>query len=244
MTTPAHDGYRLLGDAKEFQELRPHGHRLQLKRVLAIMAAFTVVGWAFLNFTSSTDQKGSNLGSSGSGNVFEASDSMKKCSANLYQPPPASPPSPVNLWASLTVTETADIQSWLEHPARNLNLSRGASSSAFDNIVYLIETFYPPKADALAHLANPDTIVPPTRYARVTIHHGGQKDPTVKDYLVGPLPVGKRTKMEELTAIYHRDIPYNARGFVNLLDLERAWEAVPSSLKDAIEVGISTLLSP
>ncbi|KAL0070216.1 hypothetical protein AAF712_002706 [Marasmius tenuissimus] len=235
MTAPAsaqsHNGYHLLGDAKELQELRPHGRRRQLKRVLVVLAAFAVVGWAFLNFTSSPDQ----AGNSGSENAFETSGSMKKCSPNLSRPPPASPPSPVNFWASLTVAETAEIQSWLEDPARNLNLSRATSSSSSDNIVYLIETFYPPKAEVLAHLANPATVDRPTHRARVTIHHGGQKDPTVKDYLVGPLPIGNETKMEELTSIYHRDIPYNARGFVNLLDLEKAWKAVPAALKDAIE---------
>ncbi|KAK1234331.1 hypothetical protein PQX77_002470 [Marasmius sp. AFHP31] len=233
MTAPAqsHNGYYLLGDAKELQELSPHGRRRQLKRVLAVLATFAVVGWAFLNFTSSPDQ----TDYSGSENAFEALGSMKKCSSDSSRPPPASPPSPVNFWASLTVAETAEIQSWLEDPARELNLSRAASSSSSDNIVYLIETFYPPKAEVLAHLADPDTVDRPTRRARVTIHHGGQKDPTVKDYLVGPLPVGNETKMEELTSIYHRDIPYNARGFVNLLDLEKAWKAVPAALRDAME---------
>ncbi|KAL0576592.1 hypothetical protein V5O48_005385 [Marasmius crinis-equi] len=190
-----------------------------------------VVGWAFMNLGSSSHP----IGLSDHPEVFEAPSPIEKCSSHSSRPPPASPPSPVNLWASLTIEETSEIQAWLEKPERNLNLTRAATSVPSDNVVYLIETFYPPKAKALAHLANPDAVSPPPRHARVTIHHGAQKEPTVKDYLVGPLPVGDGTKMEELTDIYHRDIPHHARGFVTVRELYDAMKAIKPDLRDAIE---------
>ncbi|EEB96477.1 hypothetical protein MPER_04384, partial [Moniliophthora perniciosa FA553] len=104
---------------------------------------------------------------------------------------------------------------WLEDPERNLNLTRASQSALSDNAIFNIEVYYPPKEDAIAHLSSPETINPPDRYARITIHHGAASEPVVKDYLVGPLPIRQQTTMRELTEIYHRDVPYNARGFIS-----------------------------
>ena len=121
------------------------------------------------------------------------------------------------MWASLTVPETSAIYAWLEAPERNLNLTRSRGSILTDNVVYGIETYYPPKSEALAYLENSAASPPPARFARVTIHHGGVEVPVVVDYLVGPLPVGPRTTIRPLKEIYHRDdIPLNARGFSNI----------------------------
>ena len=137
------------------------------------------------------------------------------CPSSL--PLAASPPVTLNLWASLTVPETSAIYAWLEAPERNLNLTRSRGSILTDNVVYGIETYYPPKSEALAYLENSAASPPPARFARVTIHHGGVEVPVVVDYLVGPLPVGPRTTIRPLKEIYHRDdIPFNARGFSNL----------------------------
>ena len=132
----------------------------------------------------------------------------------------ALPPVPLNLWASLTIPETEAIYTWLEAPERNLNLTRSRGSILNDNVVYGIETYYPPKSEALAYLENSAASPPPPRFARVTIHHGGVEVPTVVDYLVGPLPLGPRTAIRPLKEIYHRDdIPFNARGFADFDEL-------------------------
>lgn len=141
---------------------------------------------------------------------------LKQCAPSL--PPPAKPPAPVNLWASLTVAETTSIHSWLNEPERGLNLTSAETATLSDNHIFLIEVYRPTKAEAVKYLESPRDNLLPTKYARVTVQLGGLKieegGPVIKDYLVGPLPVGKSTTMRELKEIYHRDdIPYNARGF-------------------------------
>jgi hypothetical protein len=121
---------------------------------------------------------------------------------------------------------------WLTSPSLNLNLSLAETAQLNDNVLYHIEAFRPRKADALAYLADPGHVAPPERYARVTINHGAAKEPYIMDYLVGPLPQvsvkgnlreeERKTNMTmtELKDIYHRDdIPFNARGFVNMAEI-------------------------
>ena len=160
------------------------------------------------------------------------------CASSL--PLEASPPAPRNLWASLTVPETSSIYAWLAAPERNLNLTR--SSILTDNVVYGIETYYPPKSEALAYLENSAASPPPTRFARVTIHHGGVEVPAVVDYLVGPLPVGPRTTIRPLKEIYHRDnIPFNARGFVDIEEISGFLALETAPIAYVMEVGICRL---
>ena len=167
------------------------------------------------------------------------SDKTSHCASSL--PPRALPPVPVNLWAPLTIQETSAIYTWLEAPGRNLNLTRSGGFVVTDNVVYGIETYYPPKAEALAYLENSATSPPPPKFARVTIHHGGVQVPTVVDYLVGPLPVGPRTNIRLLKEIYHRDdIPFNARGFCEgeELDISLLLAREIAPIAHAMEVGV------
>ncbi|THU91038.1 amine oxidase catalytic domain-containing protein [Dendrothele bispora CBS 962.96] len=159
---------------------------------------------------------------------------LQQCKSPLAQD--ASPPSPVNLWASLTTSETSSIQAWLGAPERQLNLTPAAESTLSDNTIFLIESYYPSKADALAHLSSPNTVSPPDRFARVTIHHGGDSEPSIKDYLVGPLPISEQTTMAPLTDIYRRDLPYNARGFISIVnELGAVFQQFTPELVAAIE---------
>lgn len=145
-------------------------------------------------------------------------DELAQCPSGL--PPPATPPAPENPWASLTKTESVDIYNWLWADPRGLNLTQADKSQLSDNVLFHIEAFRPRKADALAYLATPNATTLPERYARVTINHGGAKEPYVGDYLVGPLPVDSKTTMAPLTDIYHRDdIPFHARGFTNMAEI-------------------------
>ncbi|KAG1735034.1 amine oxidase catalytic domain-containing protein [Suillus lakei] len=139
-------------------------------------------------------------------------EDIKICVSNI--PPPARPPAPINPWASLTIDETVEIQKWLLSPQLNLNLTRGDTARPSDNSIYMLQTYYPPKADVLKYFSSLDPHDAPARFARVTIHHGGLVDPVIRDYLVGPLPVTPVTEMTPLTEIYHTEtLPYNARGY-------------------------------
>ncbi|KAF8187204.1 copper amine oxidase [Pholiota molesta] len=147
-----------------------------------------------------------------------------------------SPPAPVNPWSSLTIPELTQIRSWLEAPEQNLNLTQAKSSKTSDNIIFLIEAYYPAKEDALAYLSNPVPTLLPERYARVTIHHGGRKEPVVKDYLVGPLPISRATRMRELTEIYHtQNIPFNARGVAQLEELSIVLAKLMEPMADVLQ---------
>lgn len=128
-----------------------------------------------------------------------------KCPSHL--PLPASPPAPINIWASLSLIETSKIRSWLEANV-TLNLTRVPRLN--DNSIFLIESYYPTKAGALSYLDSPSNVTVPDRFARVIIHHGGRLDPIVKNYLVGPLPLNEHTNLIELNDIYHRPVSKQA----------------------------------
>lgn len=145
-----------------------------------------------------------------------APDHLAQCPASIA--PPANAPAPVNLWAPLTVQETTSIHDWLLESSRGLNFTLANQATLSDNAIFLIEIYRPSKADALAYLEAPTASKLPARYARVSVHLAARPDseggPVIKDYLVGPLPIGTRTSLQELKGVYHReDIPYNARGF-------------------------------
>jgi primary-amine oxidase len=174
---------------------------------------------------------------------------LEQCASSQIHPPRASPPAPVNLWASLTASETTQIEFWLEDPAHNLNLTRSKRSIASDNVIFLVEAYAPSKADALAFLDSPNASLSsppkaPERYARVTIHHGGWEEPVVKDYLVGPLPVGIKTVIKPLVDIYHRgDIPFNARGLLQYTDLATFLAKELKPIMHAMEVSNTHVFS-
>lgn len=174
------------------------------------------------------------------------SEPLKQCAASI--PLPATPPAPVNLWASLTVAETVQISEWLSEPTQNLNLTSGDRAALPDNFIFHIEAYRPSKVAALQYLSYPHENTLPTRYARVTIHHGARRDadggPVIKDYLVGPLPIGKETAMRELTEIYHRDdIPFNARMFTIPTEMTPLLMKIMPPLAEATQVRHPTLLS-
>jgi primary-amine oxidase len=175
--------------------------------------------------------------------VYPSADNggaLQRCPANV--PLPAKPPASVNLWASLTIGETTEISQWLNMPEQGLNLTRADNATISDNVIYLIESYRPSKADALAYLAEPIDAMLPDRYARVTVHHGGIKLPLIRDYLVGPLPVSAKTSMRNLTNIYHReDIPYNARGYLVATEMSPLIQDVAPRLAEVTQVSYGRL---
>jgi primary-amine oxidase len=165
-------------------------------------------------------------------------DKLADCPSGL--PPLATPPAPVNPWASLTVKESVAIYDWLWADARGLNLTQADTAQPSDNVLFHIEAFRPPKADALAYLAAPNTTILPQRYARITINHGAAAEPYIGDYLVGPLPVDAKTAMTPLTDIYHRDdIPFHARGFTNMAEISTLFMKLLQPLAGVTAVSIT-----
>ncbi|KAF4599302.1 hypothetical protein EYR40_006394 [Pleurotus pulmonarius] len=186
-----------------------NGRRLRNRAMLvALVLGSTLLGMAMHSYMPAQVQNIERR------DVFEdldarSSSHLKQCPS--FKPLAAKPPAPINLWAPLSVDEISDVYKYLKSPSRSLNLTLKGSTPS-DNSVFLIEALRPAKADALKYLAKPNHVKAPERYARVVLHHGAQERPVVKDYIIGPLPVSKRTTMEERTGVYHRDdIPYEAR---------------------------------
>ncbi|PPQ65732.1 hypothetical protein CVT24_011765 [Panaeolus cyanescens] len=143
----------------------------------------------------------------------------KQATCGLLDTLGTSPLAHDNIWHYLSRQEMLSIKNWLEDPAQNLNLTRNSASSISDNKIFMIDLYNPTKESALHYLSGGPK---PDRYARVTIHHGGMKDPVIRDYLVGPLPIGSDTTVRRLTEIYHRpDFPLNVRGVDDLSEMAR-----------------------
>jgi primary-amine oxidase len=167
-------------------------------------------------------------------------DPLERCVSSA--PAAASPPAPVNLWSSLSVPEAVEIRKWIEAPSRYLNITASENPAVNDNHIFGIEAFRPPKAQSLAYLNSPTTVPRPKRFAKVIIHHGAAPQPVIKEYLVGPLPVGPTTQMSELKGIYHRgDIPYNARVTVPATELAQLAGGFMHQMAEVTQVG-DTLL--
>ncbi|KAK0491590.1 copper amine oxidase [Armillaria novae-zelandiae] len=142
---------------------------------------------------------------------------LEQCTSSL--PPPVDPPTP---WRRPT-----DIQRWLERPEMGLNLTRASVSTFSDNVIFMIELYYPPKSAALEYLASPDAISPPGKFSRVTY--------SPWYYLVGPLPTGPETTMTPLTNIYHReDIPFHAGGYATGSELSLVVSKIAPDFGDAL----------
>ena len=208
--------------------------RIALSACFVVCAAAFSLLYAFPPYFGPDPDTLASSSTSLAGTLFNE-EPLKQCAAS--GPPPASPPAPINLWASLTVPETTAISGWLNAPERALNLTPGTSASISDNYIYHIGAWRPAKADALAYLADPKGTAPPDRYARVTIHLGAAASPRVQDYLVGPLPVGESTGIRELNDVYHREeIPYNARGYTTLGELHPILIDVMPKMAEATQV--------
>ncbi|KII94729.1 hypothetical protein PLICRDRAFT_169456 [Plicaturopsis crispa FD-325 SS-3] len=163
-------------------------------------------------------------------------ETLTQCPSNFA--PSASPPAPVNIWAPLTVAETAEIHSWISQDAQAFNLTSAGQSDLSDNVIFLVEALPPPKDAALAYLDSPKAVSPPDRYAHVAIHHGAGFNggpPVIKDWRVGPLPISAKTRIEERSDVYHREIPHNARGVLGQPEFTQFLAGVLPQLKDVMQ---------
>ncbi|KAI0319519.1 amine oxidase catalytic domain-containing protein [Amylostereum chailletii] len=208
-------GYELLkqDELLPTSRRRSTGHRIAISVALVVSVVVLSILYAFPpNFVHSRPHLHpiSTLNDGG----------LEQCPAN--DPPKASPPAKVNLWTSLTVDETASITKWISAPEQGLNITSFAQGKLSDNVIFHVDAFRPSKADALAYLNDPTSDNLPARFSRVTVHHGGLSEPVIRDYLVGPLPIGPKASIRQLAEIYNGhggEIPFNARGFTNIEEL-------------------------
>ncbi|KAJ7196797.1 amine oxidase catalytic domain-containing protein [Mycena pura] len=152
-----------------------------------------------------------------------------------------------NVWRNVDVHEAAVIRKWLwaykDADGRGFNLTSGMAATDFDNVISLIETFPPPKADVLAYFDHDGES--PQRFAKIVLMLGRAVPPAISQYLLGPLPsiISALTlsaaplELQPLKHIYTRpDVPYNARVFPqNMSYIETFLFDLVAPLQDAMQ---------
>lgn len=85
---------------------------------------------------------------------------------------------------------------------------------SWDNVIVTMDVLQPNKSDALAYLEGRGPA--PARYARATLQFNSQLQPYIQEYMVGPLPIKKGSRYEELNYMFTsgrgRTKVYNADG--------------------------------
>jgi hypothetical protein len=105
-----------------------------------------------------------------------------------------------NIWNTLTNDEVVGLLEWLHKPEQGLNLTTLEEAGAWDNTVGVTELLMPNKTDALAYISGSGPL--PVRNARVGIFFGATETPYMENFVVGPLPVSKKTTIAPLNYIY------------------------------------------
>ncbi|KAK6992126.1 amine oxidase [Favolaschia claudopus] len=100
-----------------------------------------------------------------------------------------------NIFISLTNDEAASVISFL-HNQTELNLTSAVDAGAWDNAIEVLDLVQPNKTDAL-HYLDHNGAVPP-RYAVARIAFGATEEPYHQDFIVGPLPISKRSTYASL----------------------------------------------
>ncbi|EAU83093.2 copper amine oxidase [Coprinopsis cinerea okayama7 len=107
-----------------------------------------------------------------------------------------------NIWSGLTNEEVTAVLGYVHDPASGLNLTSYDKKGLWDNYVYLVEQVMPNKTEAVAYIDGDGPL--PERYARVAISFGATETPYYEDWIVGPLPISDKTKVEPLTYYYNK----------------------------------------
>ncbi|KAK0611635.1 primary-amine oxidase [Immersiella caudata] len=125
-----------------------------------------------------------------------------------------------NPWAQITPADTAAVWDLLHSPAAGLNLTDPPfTASQTDNYVAFIDTLHTNKSAVLPYIDGNG--LQPAKFARAVIFEGGRTVPISQEYMIGPLPVSNRTRIQKLDYIFNGGkggtVPFNARFF----DLQR-----------------------
>ncbi|NXW63451.1 AOC1 oxidase, partial [Eurystomus gularis] len=125
--------------------------------------------------------------------------------------PTASPPDMASIFADLSPAELRAVRTFLMSRPE-LGLSPSHAGPLAKNTLFLVELLPPKKRLALRHL---DQGGPrPLRQARAVIFFGGQAEPNVTEFAVGPLP--QPSFYQPLRIKGSRSIPYTARPMTQL----------------------------
>ncbi|NXS61292.1 AOC1 oxidase, partial [Brachypteracias leptosomus] len=125
--------------------------------------------------------------------------------------PTTSPPGPASIFADLSPAELRAVRTFLmSRPELGLSPSHGGSLAK--NTLFLVELLPPKKRLALRYL---DQGGPrPPRHARAVVFFGGQAEPNVTEFSVGPLPQPSSYRVLRFKG--GRSIPYTARPMTQL----------------------------
>lgn len=125
--------------------------------------------------------------------------------------PTAPPPDKASIFADLTPAELRVVRDFLMgRPELGLSPSRGGSLA--QNTLFLVELLPPKKRLALRHLDKGGPA--PRRQARAVVFFGGQAEPNVTEFAVGPLP--RPSSYRPLRFKGRRTVPFAARPMTQL----------------------------
>lgn len=121
-----------------------------------------------------------------------------------------------NVWAPITPEDNLAVWNLLHDPKSGLNLTNPSEANLTDNYVYWIDTLPTNKSDVLPYVDGCKSSQPP-KFARAIIFRGAIEEPDSQEYMIGPLPVSPKTKIEKLDYIYNGgrggSQPFNGRNF-------------------------------
>lgn len=125
--------------------------------------------------------------------------------------PTAPPPDKASIFADLTPAELRAVRDFLMgRPELGLSPSRGGSLA--QNTLFLVELLPPKKRLALRHLDKGGPA--PRRQARAVVFFGGQAEPNITEFAVGPLP--RPSSYRPLRFKGRRTVPFAARPMTQL----------------------------
>ncbi|KAK2746498.1 hypothetical protein FQN57_003124 [Myotisia sp. PD_48] len=105
-----------------------------------------------------------------------------------------------NIFLGLTGSEAAEVTKFL-HDQPILNLTAVVNATSWDNRIILVELLQPNKSDALPYLNGHGHA--PKRYAKAAIQFQATEEPYIQDWMVGPLPISEKTKLQPLNYIHN-----------------------------------------
>ncbi|XP_053555492.1 membrane primary amine oxidase [Bombina bombina] len=159
----------------------------------------------------------------------------KTCNFESLNPPLMKHDDQSLVFADLTPHEITEVVDYLN---RNLkvNLVSISKANPDSNSIYSVELQLPKKQDVLLYLDHGKP--KPPREALVVVYFGNNKDPEIKEFVVGPLP--NPTNFKDVTQEkYKNKLPYyrrpatgNEYGQVHTYMLKKEFPNAPTFLKD------------
>lgn len=138
-----------------------------------------------------------------------------------------------NIWSDLSVSEFEQILEFLYTVPNDLNLTREANATAWDNHIAIVEVLHPNKTDAVRYLDG--DAPPPPRYARIIINEGATDHAGLLEYSVGPLPPTQQTSIEPLFWPYNSGRNRVGNPLPNYEDIVRWFASLGNEVSDIVD---------